>query len=427
MRFAFQDKKNQEEFFTKIIDAISYPFYVVDVKNYSVVAANTAALTGRSLKNLKCYQLSHKRNFPCRGTKHMCPLTEIKKTGLPAVFEHIHYDSRGEERIVEVYASPIFNSRGELTHIVEYNLDITNKKKIQDDLRKNEERFRAVFENALDAICLKDKNLCYTHINNMAEKLLGKPASEVIGKNDFDIFPHSEAEQMKIMDKRVLFGEVIKEESAHIINDRLFFFYTVIMPIKDLEGKINGICCFSHDITKSKQAEHAIKKERDLARKYLDIAGTMIIVLAPNQKVELINKKGCEILGYAEEEIVGENWFDVFVPKKIIMEIKEKFNKFVNGRGNFKYCECPVLTKNGEEKIVAWNNILIKDDAGKVEGVLCSGEDITLKKKSEEELKRRNKDLERFNKLMVGRELKMIELKKKIKKLEKQIKNMSTQ
>ena len=49
---------------------------------------------------------------------------------------------------------------------------------------------------------------------------------------------------------------------------------------------------------------------------FLDLVGVIIVVIDSDQKVSYINKKGCEILGYEKEDILGKNWFDNFLPYK---------------------------------------------------------------------------------------------------------------
>ncbi len=68
----------------------------------------------------------------------------------------------------------------------------------------------------------------------------------------------------------------------------------------------------------------------DITQRYLDIAGSIILVLNPDGTVELINKRGSDILGYPEKEIVGKNWFDHFLPETIREQIREVFQKVQN-------------------------------------------------------------------------------------------------
>ncbi len=174
-----------------------------------------------------------------------------------------------------------------------------------------------------------------------------------------------------------------------------------------------------HEITGRKLVEDALQKEKDRAQHYLDVAGVMFLVIGADRKVSLINRKGCEILGYEnEKEITGKDWFDNFVPEKLRDETARIFGLLIAGEIEpVKYYENLVLTKHHEERIVAWHNAILRDEHGRIYATMASGEDITERKTAEEEIKKKTDELEKFNKLAVGRELKMIELKKEINAL----------
>ena len=141
----------------------------------------------------------------------------------------------------------------------------------------------------------------------------------------------------------------------------------------------------SHESLK-KQAE-TLRRERDKAQNYLDIAGTIIMALNPEGEITLMNRKGCTILGYCEEDIIGKNWFVNFVPERIRPEIKAVFEKIMAGDIDLvEYSENAVLGKGGEERLIAWHNSVLKDQGGRVIGVLRSGEDVTDHKKLERSL-----------------------------------------
>ncbi len=146
-----------------------------------------------------------------------------------------------------------------------------------------------------------------------------------------------------------------------------------------------------------KQAQEALKKEKEKAQEYLDIAGVMLMAIHADQKVSLINRKGCEVLGYGEEEITGKNWFDNFLPVRLGNEVKAVFSKLVAGEIEaIEYFENPVLTKSGKERMIAWHNTIISDEKGNIVGTLSSGEDITDRKKAEESLKKNEEEAKRL-------------------------------
>ena len=114
------------------------------------------------------------------------------------------------------------------------------------------------------------------------------------------------------------------------------------------------------------------------AQDLLDVAEFIYLALDLDQNVVLINRKGCEILNYSEEEIIGKNWFDNFLPKKVAKKVKSKYLERISSLDKFKTRSInPILTKSGEERIIGWQNTYITDESGKISGVLSSGIDIT--------------------------------------------------
>jgi PAS domain S-box-containing protein len=145
--------------------------------------------------------------------------------------------------------------------------------------------------------------------------------------------------------------------------------------------------------TERKRAEEALRQERDRAQKYLDIAGVVIVAINAKGEVTLINRKGSEILGYEQEEIISKNWFDNFLPVSIMKEeVRTVFHRLMASEIEpVEYYENPVLIKGGEERIIAWHNAILKDDEGNIIGTLSSGEDITERKRAEEALRESEK------------------------------------
>ena len=124
----------QNEFLSLIIESLQHPFYVVNANDYTIILANSAALTGPVPEGLTCYSLTHKQDRPCKAPEHICPLDEVKKTKQPLIVEHKHYDKEDNQRDMEVHAYPIFDKQGNLIQMIEYSLDITERKQAEKTL-----------------------------------------------------------------------------------------------------------------------------------------------------------------------------------------------------------------------------------------------------------------------------------------------------
>jgi PAS domain S-box-containing protein len=134
-----------------------------------------------------------------------------------------------------------------------------------------------------------------------------------------------------------------------------------------------------------KRAEKELILERNIAQEYLDIAGVFLVGINADQEVTFINKKGCEILGYKKHEVIGRNWFDTFIPSEIKENVRDAFKKLISAKIEpVKFFENAVLTSNGTERIIAWENTVIRDKEGNIVSTLSSGEDITARKAAED-------------------------------------------
>jgi PAS domain S-box-containing protein len=150
---------------------------------------------------------------------------------------------------------------------------------------------------------------------------------------------------------------------------------------------VQRVVAVYEDITEHVERDEALREERDRAQKYLDIAGALIIAINEHGEVTLVNQKGCEILGYNQEEILGKKWVDSFVPEQVRDKVTLIYQRLMAGEmTSAEYYENPLLTRDGDERIISWHNTLVKDEEGRITGVLSSGEDITERKLAEDKL-----------------------------------------
>ena len=139
------------------------------------------------------------------------------------------------------------------------------------------------------------------------------------------------------------------------------------------------------DISERKQTEQRLIREKEIVQRYLDVANAIFVLINEDQTVALINQKGCELLGYSEQEIIGKNWFNHFIPQRVREEILAIFNQAMAGQVSpIEYVENWILTRDKEERLIEWHNTILRDDCGKPTATLSSGIDITNKRKAEQ-------------------------------------------
>lgn len=144
-------------------------------------------------------------------------------------------------------------------------------------------------------------------------------------------------------------------------------------------------------------SEHLLKEERIRSKMYIDIVGTMIVVLSPSGDVTLVNKKACEVLRGLEKDIIGKNWVDTFVPISAREELQKKFKAFLNnepGGDDMAEHANSIIDMNGSERLISWHNTVLRNSGGDPVATISTGEDITELHQIELEREKRNSELE---------------------------------
>ncbi|HKJ70869.1 MAG TPA: EAL domain-containing protein [Gammaproteobacteria bacterium] len=165
-------------FLQQLLDSFQHPFYVVDARDYSLVFANRATRHFGDIRlgETTCYALTHNRATPCAG-EHPCPLDEIRRTGQPARTEHTHFDRDGVPYPVEVHGEPVFDDDGQLAYMMEYSLDISERKHLEQDLRQA----AAVFHHASEGILITDAAGRIERVNDAFTRITGYQPQEAVG------------------------------------------------------------------------------------------------------------------------------------------------------------------------------------------------------------------------------------------------------
>jgi PAS domain S-box-containing protein len=288
---------------------------------------------------------------------------------------------------LEMVATNLLAEPGVNAVVLNYR-DVTERIQADEALRESNERFRQVWETSSDALALSDSEGIVLSANPAYFHLYGYTAEQVIGNSFAIIFPEENragaVEQYKLVfDSEAILptfesGITRADGGERIVETHVVFLGTA--------GRHTAMLSNIRDITERKQANDALRREKERAQQYLDIAGVMFLVLDADRKVVLINKRGCEILEYTEQEIVGRDWFD-FLPPAVRDGAGNGFDQFMAGElQHLEYYENPVLTKSGQERLVAWHNSTLNDEAGRIIGMVSSGEDITQRNQIEQAL-----------------------------------------
>jgi len=265
------------------------------------------------------------------------------------------------------------------------------RKKEEKKLKETTRLHDTIFNTTNTLIVYLDAGFNVIKVNKAFQIANGREIPFYIGKNYFDFVPPDGVKDK--FEKVVATGEPCSYFSRPFYNP-LFperginYWDWHLTPLKDERNKVYALILTITDVTEHVVWEKQMQEEKDKAKKYFDIAGVILLVLDTDGNIVLINNRGCKILEFPEEEIIGKNWFDNFIPQSLNETLKEEFDKFISG--NHEYLakfENSVITKNGLTRVIEWENIILTNSAGKIIGTLSSGVDVTEKKLMEAEIK----------------------------------------
>jgi signal transduction histidine kinase/DNA-binding response OmpR family regulator len=159
LRLSEERIAQQNCFLRSVIDSLSHPFYVIDPEDHSVVLANSAAMPGDLEPDAAYCLLLHEGRRPCDCDGHQCAVGEIQKSKKPLIAEHVKYNGKGAPRYVEVHCYPILDAKGDVSKIIEYCLDVTERKEIEEKLRRTQENLELRVRERTEK--LADANLAF--------------------------------------------------------------------------------------------------------------------------------------------------------------------------------------------------------------------------------------------------------------------------
>jgi PAS domain S-box-containing protein len=380
--------QRQNEFLNSVLEAFTHPFYIINADDYTIHTANSAAVCSGYCSGSACYSITHGREDPCRGTDHLCPMEEIKRTGQPVVAEHAHYDKNGELRHVEVHAYPILDQDGSVVQIIEYCLDITDRKGMEAALSESEKQYRDLFENASDMMYTHDMEGNYTSVNNAATRISGYDSAELLKLNFRDLVdPAYLAITVEQFRKK-------KEDGLETTGP-----YEVLLRAKDgatrwvevnsrvikKDGKPVAVQGTARDITERRKMEEALRASETRYREVVEKANDIIYLTDEKGIVGLVNAAATRIIGYSEDELIGKHYLDL-VAEDYKEQVREFYVLQFVERLSDTYHEVPIVTKHGE---TVWlgQNVRLVMAGDRIAGYQVIARDITDRKKAQDALR----------------------------------------
>ncbi|HDQ72442.1 MAG TPA: response regulator [Chloroflexi bacterium] len=259
-------------------------------------------------------------------------------------------------------------------------------------LREQTALLNEVFEHIEEGIGIVDVDESITFCNPAFARIFETPLEDLVGRNLFSLFDQDARAFIRQQTAQRRQGKASTYELSFIApQGRHKRLRVTASPRFGEHGDYVGAFGVVLDITPRWQMEQALRRERGRAQKYLEVAEVILVALDADGKITLINRKGCSVLGYAEDELIGQDWLAQCVPADAQEDVQRVFDQLMAGEIEpVERYRNQIVTKSGDRRLIAWHNTILKDDAGHVVGILGSGEDITEQVRIEQAMQRQN-------------------------------------
>jgi diguanylate cyclase (GGDEF)-like protein/PAS domain S-box-containing protein len=254
------------------------------------------------------------------------------------------------------------------------------------ELRESEQRFRALVDSTAAAVfVVQDERI--VEINRNASGLTGYRREELVGR-DFWSLAHPDAQDLVRQRGRARTrGEAappryeIKLRTAQ--GEERWADVTSVTIAWQGQPALLGM---AFDISEQKLAEQAMRETERRLRDVLENVQLASVLIDREGEVTFANPYLLELLGCAEEDVVGHDWFDLCVPAEVREVSRAEYRRSIASGMLTPHEEREVLTLFGDKRTVSWNHTVLHDYSGAVTGRASIGADVTERRRAEQQL-----------------------------------------
>jgi PAS domain S-box-containing protein/putative nucleotidyltransferase with HDIG domain len=282
---------------------------------------------------------------------------------------------------VETNFSVIRENNGEIRACIVVGRDVRQRNQTEQALRESEVRYRAIVENNPEMIVRFDANERVTFANTAFLNYIGIAYDELVSLKI--------SNQTKIKSNRMV-QQLLKaisptmdplenELSLKSPSGEVHWYRWRTIAIRDDLGNFLEYQSVGEEITDQKKARQAEKESESQLALLMESIRLLSVILDLDGKIISCNTYFSEVTGWKKEEVLDQNWFNLFIPTDLRVSLKhDLIEKALLNQLPPRY-ENPILTKNGEQRLISWTNTLMKDSQGKPLAIASLGDDITEK------------------------------------------------
>jgi PAS domain S-box-containing protein len=327
-------------------------------------------------------------------------LDEAEKTTSHYFVEYRYRRKNGEYIYVEDHGAYIKNESGKIYRVLGTIANINERKLAEESVQHERNLLRTVIDFLPDAVYTKDLNCRKTLTNRVDVYNMGqKSEADVLGKNDYELFPKELAEGFIADDRSVIqTGQPVINREEYVIDAKgqKHFLLTTKLPFRDEQNQIIGLIGIGRDITEHKLAEEALQHERNLLRTVIDNLPDMIFFKDVEGRYILDNLPHLRSLGMKHrEDIIGKTSFDFNPPELAKHYMEDEMHVIQSKQEMIGKEELAFHRDSGEQRWHLTSRVPLLDSQGNVTGIVGIARDITEHKQAEVERERLIKELQK--------------------------------
>jgi len=380
--------KASEEKYRGILESMQESYFEVDLGG-NFTSFNQAAIEMSGYSREELQGMNFRRYSPPETQKLMFEtFHQVYVTRKPQQlvnYQVIHKNGSLHDNELSVW--PMKDASGNVVGFHSLVRDVTSRKRVEQALRENEERYRAIFENTGNASVLIAKDTTILLANSNFAKLTGYTKEEIEGKMSWTAFVDpSDLEMMRqYHDQRRLDSTMAPQSYEFHLKTRSGEVRNIFLTIVMIPGTMESVASCM-DITDRKRSEENLRRSEERYRSILENMEEAYLEVDLAGTFRFFNDSFCRILGYSREEIMCMNYKDVSRPGKIA-ELYRIFNEVYRTGNKITLIDHEIVRKDGSAGIVEMSVSLMVGPTGEPVGFSGVGRDATARIHAENALK----------------------------------------
>ncbi|GEM_PF-3830093 len=387
-----EKKKNEEaliaseEKYRKLVESSHGLVWALD-KDYTVTFVNqdSAETLGYEPSELIGNRVTSKVPPEIAGKVASLMADSIKNKRSRIQFESIMTHKNGNPVYFLVNQALQYDSNGNFKGAISKSLDITERKKIEEQVRISEEKYRNIVETANEGIWITDKDYKTTFVNRTLAMMLGYEVRDMLGRQLYEFLEVNDIVDTR---SRLLMNDGGKS-SLHEFrflkkSGEAIWTLMNVTPMFDNDGNFEGTLAMLTDVTEWKRSQDALKESENKYRTLLDTSPSSIRLIGLTGELLYVNRQTAVLHGYDNiSEMIGVSVFELLkghnktISKNVLQSIID--NGFASG-------EICFARKDGSEFPAEYYSSLYSDEMGRPIGIISIVNDISGKKKAERDV-----------------------------------------